>query len=530
MKSISLIERFHPSVFGGSRPLVSFVDCPETSCFWVRPGSSADNLDLEFVDKARASSIKLSRQDLFLRVNEAPLPLSLGLWAQSKDSHGVKIVLSGTVHIAKPRIFLNDKALAHYRAHGGLELNRFLANHTLERFAQEVETVNFAVLVEKDALPGRWWRTKLIEFCPWLEVDDIHASYDSQTGRQALDALKQKQQDEREQALAQAEEAKERAEAQAAQAYEEGLRRLAEDRRLSNEQRQAQRELARLEYERRKEQLQADLERQRMALEHDQAVHAAKLAALSEETQEARKALLQAKAAEKENEKERDRLESYAKDLGEIVETLKAAHDQGLLLNAQWVQTQSGLGKQIIESLYPNDLNAELRTLIQAHRDASAVNLSMQALQSRDINALRRADAVAAGSSLKFDLHVGRTGHLTCFNIGTSGSIKLLAPNFETQQIGAEVMAGDHIAFPGEQWLPPGFDFVHDIRSPLGEEYIGLIVSDAPLIDKAALMAQVTPDQPLWTLSPQQTADFITRLKDRPSQTWAANYFAFVVQ
>jgi Domain of unknown function (DUF4384) len=106
----------------------------------------------------------------------------------------------------------------------------------------------------------------------------------------------------------------------------------------------------------------------------------------------------------------------------------------------------------------------------------------------------RPEHAYAIGQQLKVFVRPRRTSYITVLNIGTSGRVAVIFPNFHQRSM--RVRAGQTIGIPanGARWRI-------DIVGPPGIEVIKVIASREPLqLPEILRLISATPEQPLLSL------------------------------
>jgi hypothetical protein len=100
----------------------------------------------------------------------------------------------------------------------------------------------------------------------------------------------------------------------------------------------------------------------------------------------------------------------------------------------------------------------------------------------------------AVGQQLKIFVRPNRTSYITVLNVGTSGRVAVIFPNFHQRDM--QVRAGHTVSIPAG-----GADWKIDIAGPPGIEVIKVIASKEPLkLPEILKLAGATPEQPLLSL------------------------------
>jgi hypothetical protein len=116
----------------------------------------------------------------------------------------------------------------------------------------------------------------------------------------------------------------------------------------------------------------------------------------------------------------------------------------------------------------------------------------------------------AVGQQLKVFVRPKQTAYITVMNVGTSGRVAVIFPNFHQRDM--QVQAGRIVAIPAD-----GASWKIDIAGPPGIEVIKIIASKAPLnLPEILKLAGATAQQPILSLgrsSEEVARDLVPQLK-----------------
>jgi hypothetical protein len=124
----------------------------------------------------------------------------------------------------------------------------------------------------------------------------------------------------------------------------------------------------------------------------------------------------------------------------------------------------------------------------------------------------------AVGQQLKVFVRPRQTSYITVLNVGTSGRVAVIFPNFHQRDM--KVRAGQTVSIPGNR-----ANWTIDVVGPPGVEVVKVIASRQPLkLPEILKLTSATPEQPLLSLdrSGEEVARDLVPQIANASGDWAA--------
>lgn len=523
---------------GAKRKLQQFVESADSETYlWKRFTDGAERMDR--VQEAKQVG-RLGDSDVLARVTQGAFEAQLG-YSQLTGNEGTAfdVTIVGTWRISDCRTFLNDYGLARLKVATDVsitEIETILAGCCKQAVTDEMRTVTYEALKQQDALPLKWWASKLSQWigAEWLELVKVKdVRYESATADKAeeiktrqefieLEAAEREQQHDREMRR------------QHAQAdYEKALRELQARTDLKEQELQAQLEQVKLEHDKFLLQAREEVETARLEAEKKRAVLEAEIARIRNRSDDAAERLQRAKESEKRTQEVLEQIHVSQAELTETAKVFQTAVQEGLAGAERISASATGVSSATMSLLGKAEGSAYLARVLREKAMASpeAVMMRKVELRTRDIGT-KKVDSLAINTSLQFEFLSQRPGFATVLNIGTSGTVWLQSPNAYVGVDVAKVESGQKHQIPG-QLLPTddlsrnGLAYL-EVGPPGWEELIA-IVSKEPLMTEADVFRS-TPNSPFVALSTDRIEQLLDQLAELGEDDWNTGVLSFLVE
>ena len=485
---------------------------------------------------------KLGINDMLLVVNTGHFGAEL-VFPDLCGKEGVRLDVTVTVtcQVSNPRKFLQECALSWITTSDSVsitQLETLLLTRCKQAVTDELSTVEYDAVKQRDALPGSWWLKKLPEWirADWLSVIEVkEVRYESATADKVAEIARRREQTELEAKSQQQIHECEIRMQQDQLEYENAQKELELIAGLHEKERQARLKQAELAHEKVIVEATAEIEQIRIKSRKERAELEAEIDRLRSREDLAAERLKQAEESERRTREYLEELTAAKNELGDQAELLSAAIREGLA-DAKRISEFAGntssttmalLGKTVGPEYMSQVLREKAKTACYAVKMKKVV----VALGTRDIGNTP-VDSLRINSSLQFEFMSQRSGYATVLNIGTSGTVRLHSPNAYVGIEEAKIEAGQTYSIPG-RLLPVGELSRHGLSylevGPPGWEELAVIVSPEPLATKAD-MFDSTERSPFVSMSTDRIAEIVDQLAGLPEDTWSAGLLSFLVE
>ena len=517
--------------------LQAFIDTPGTESY----------LHSQYVDGhselQRALSTKdvgkLTVNNLLIQVNTVQMDMEVSYAGLiEKEGESLDITISIAARIGDARHFLTDCGLGWAKTadSGGVSyIENLLDKKCKQPVTDELLTLLYEDLTQREALPTSWWQKKLALWfgCDWLELVEVKSvQYASATANKAKT-------NEQRQKMAALEldsqhqiNAIELHKKQDQQAYEQAIEDITANQLISEQQREARLEQARLQCDKAVLQAQEELETIKLQSQKQRAELEVEIDRLNSREDMAAERLKQAEDSEKRTQEMLGVISTAKQQIEESQGILAAAMKEDLADAKRIGQYAGAVSSETMELLgRPNDA-AYLSKMLKGKSDVTGgVKMKKSELRTRDIGT-KRVESLAINTPLQFEFTTELSGYATLLNIGTSGTLWLHSPNAYIGIDGTKVKAGETYCIPGpllpdDELSRNGLSYLE--VGPPGWEELVVIVSPEPLATKADLFDS-TEGSPFPAMSPDQIARIIDQLAESPEDAWSAGLLSFLVE
>ena len=527
--------------FGRKKRLRQFIGRPGTEAYlWKQFADGEEQLD-RVLEVKQVGRLKGSDTLASVRASDLECSLSYSCMKDAEKSD-LDLVVVGRWKISNSRSFLQNFALSRLKSADAvsvLSLEALLAKLCKQAVTDEVKKTTYDALVNRDALPARWWETRLrgwidLEWLELLEVKEVR--YESTSIERAREIKKQEELLELEAAEdAQRKEHELRLEHQKAQ-FDQAKVDIEKGKELSERERQLEEE--KLEQKRQQQALEAALAAEQARMEHEKkkAGIEAEIARLRNDADAAEQIAEKARQAEERAARMMESMQDAQRQLNtstELVNTFLSSVMAGGASGAGRLGVSAGNVSTDTMALVGQDSGPAY--IAQVFREKSldspdAVMMRKVELRTRDIGT-KEVDELPVNSPLRFEFLSQRAGYVTVLNIGTSGKVWLQAPNVYVGIEEAKVEPDSKSQIPGEllpveELSSHGLAYVE--AGPPGWEELIVIVSDEPLITEADVFRS-SKDNPFVELSAERMDQLLDRLSEFPDEGWCAGVLSFLV-
>ena len=421
----------------------------------------------------------------------------------SSDGTDFDLTVVATWRITKARTFLREYGLDCLKSADSVSiilLESMLAQRCRQQITDEICTVTYDALNNQDALPAKWWRTKLSQWIDlgWLELIEVKdVRYESVTADKEAEIKKRRELQQLEEAEREQQYGHEirlqhqQTEFENARRELEVASELSEE--LSEQERQVRLDQVQLERDKAVLQDREDIEIIKLEAKKKKAGLEADIARLRHRADEAEVILRQAQQAEQRNKELLETIRKAQSERAEAAEVAKFAIQEGLAGGERISSSAAGVSSATMSLLGKDSGPAYLAQVFREKASASPDSVIMRKveLRTRDIGT-KKVDELAINSSLQFEFLSQRAGYATILNIGTSGNVWLQSPNAYVGIEQAGIESGRKYQIPG-QLLPPEELSRHGLAylevGPPGWEELIVIVSDKPLVTDSDIIS-----------------------------------------
>jgi len=516
---------------GNKGGMCKFIETPENETYLHRPLADSTS-ELRRIRDGNGVS-KLYKGEILARVDRQVFNTELVFpKLKSEDGHYFDLILSLVWRIGNPRRFLREYGVSFLKIHDAINpvsMETLLIGCCKAPVADQMRTVIYEDLKNREALPACWWASQLPDWAgfDWLELVEVKAiSYHSPTADRVIELKAHERLAEIGREAEARQKTRELEGEQQEAAREESLREIDLRKELSEIERGNRVEMIRLEHESAMLLAREKAELQKLEAKRERAKLEGEIAGIRNLDEEADERLREAEASELETQNLLSAVRKAQEEIAQAAGMMKAAAAQGM--DGKRMSNHAvNLSPETLALVGRADNIQYMAAIARASANASpgVVSLEKVDMKSRDIGT-RRVKSLRIGSSLEFELTSRRSGHVTVLNIGTSGAVYLLAPNGIVKSEEARLRADDPIGFPGAPLLP-GLPLYEN--GPPGWEEMIVIVSRKPLFDYADL-AGADGEAPEVKLGGERVGQLVEQLSELPRDDWAAGVLGFVVE
>ena len=523
---------------GAKRKLQQFIESSNSETYtWRHLADGVERLNRVLGVKQVG---RLVDADVLARVMQRAFEAELG-YSQLTGSGGTAfdVTIVGTWRISDCRTFLNDYGLERLKVAAAVsitEIETLLAGCCKQSVTDEMRTVTYEALKQQDALPLKWWASKLPQWIGlgWLELVEVRdVRYESATADKAAEIKRRQEMSELE-ATEQAQQHECEILRQQQQAeYENALRELQDDKDLSEQKRQASMEQLKLEHDKALLLIREEMETTKLDGEKRRAELEAEIARIRNRSDEATERLQRAEESEERSRELLEQIHASQGELTEAAQVFQSAVQEGLAGAGRISVSAAGVSSTTMSLLGRADGPSYLARILREKMMASPELVKMRKveLRTRDIGT-KKVDSLAINSSLQFEFLSQRSGYATILNIGTSGTVWLQSPNAYVGIEQAKVEAGQMHQVPGlllpsEELYRHGLEYVE--KGPRGWEELVAIVSEEPLVTDANVFSS-TPKRPFTALSADDIEQLLDRVAELPDDNWSVGILSFLVE
>lgn len=484
---------------------------------------------------------RLEHSNFFARVTTAEIPCAL-TYAGLRDQKGtvLDLVVLGTWKIPNRRAFLREYGLERLKTASAIEvasLETTLAKCCQQAITDEVRTLTYEALKNQDALPLRWWETKLSQWIgmDWLELVAVkEVRYESATADRATEMERRRELLALEDAERGEQLQRELTQKTELAKYEEAKQNLKISQELSEQERCHQ--LEQLNWEHEQQVLLRERESEIAKLKHEsqKAELLAKVEDSRNRKQAAEEILRRAKEAERRTEERLQAIEDAQKEQAEATLFAKEVSQNGMDVVERLSTAVVGISTSTMALLGKTSGPAYLAQVFREKEAGSpdAVMMKKVEIRSRDIGH-KKVNTLAINSSLQFEFLADRGGYATVLNIGTSGKVYLQSPNVYVGIAQSKVAAGKQYQVPGTELLPANElqrnGLAYFEVGPPGWEELIVIISSEPLMTDTVLFRS-TAGNPFVVLSAEQIERLLNQLAELPEDGWNVGMLSFLVE
>ena len=484
--------------FGRKKKLQQFITQPDSETYLCR--QFADGT--ERLERAMTANEvgRLGDADILARIMTNVFVAELAYSGMtSSDGTDFDLTVVATWRITKARTFLREYGLDCLKSADSVSiilLESMLAQRCRQQITDEICTVTYDALNNQDALPAKWWRTKLSQWIDlgWLELIEVKdVRYESVTADKEAEIKKRRELQQLEEAEREQQYGHEiRLQHQQAE-FENARRELEVASELSEQERQVRLEQIQLERDKAVLQDREDIEIIKLEAKKKKAGLEADIARLRHRADEAEVILRQAQQAEQRNKELLETIRKAQSERAEAAEVAKFAIQEGLAGGERISSSAAGVSSATMSLLGKDSGPAYLAQVFREKASTSPDSVIMRKveLRTRDIGT-KKVDELAINSSLQFEFLSQRAGYATILNIGTSGNVWLQSPNAYVGIEQAKIESGRKYQIPG-QLLPPEELSRHGLAylevGPPGWEELIVIVSDKPLVTDSDIIS-----------------------------------------
>lgn len=510
----------------------AFIETPESEIFLHHPHADGTS-DLRPVRDGEKLS-RLARGEMLARVDKRVFATELVFSRlESEDGQPFDLALSLVWRIADSRRFLRQYGISLLKSQDAINpvsIENLLIGRCKAPVADEMGTVTYGDLKNREALPVDWWASQLPQWVGfvWLELVEVRqARYESPTADRLLELQAHERLMEIERQDGARQKALELEDRQREAALDDSLHEIELIKQLSGLERQNRAEMIRLEHDGTLLKMQDETGLQKLEAEKERAKLEAEIANIRNHGDAVDERLRQAEASEEEARNILSLVRKARDEIAAATSMMQAAAAQGVLSGKRLSEHAVNISPETL-ALTGRAQNVQYLTAMaraKANAAPGAVMLKKVDLKSRDIGT-RRVKSLAIGSSLEFELAASRSGHVSVLNIGTSGAVYLLAPNGIVSPADAWVRAGNRMIFPGAPLLPG--EQLYENGPPGWEELI-VVVSEAPLFSHTDL-ADGDAGAPEVKLSDERIGRLVEQLTELAGESWNAGLLGFMVE
>lgn len=245
-----------------------------------------------------------------------------------------------------------------------------------------------------------------------------------------------------------------------------------------------------------------------------------------------------------ERKKTKDIQQLYDKAMDELRKELSSLKDAIIItkntckpvINAVRLASESAqLSSKTLELIGEENTNMYLSRKFKevSRKYPDKIKLSNKAISTRDLSPKitdgkkGKFDYIRIGDVLDFTIKSNTSGYLTLINIGTSGKILIMTPNYHVHPNECKIKRGRRYVVPHDGFLPDYIELQEIGPAGNWDEIFG-IVTDQPIIPEF-LVVNSKPNDPFPQLKGTVLEDFLEKLDEAFAEKLYVGYLSFYV-